>query len=738
MALPLVNGSTAGRGHAVPPVSGQLLRRERVLHVLDEARDVPVLCLQAPGGYGKTTVLAQWLAHDTRPVIWLSVNPGAADAEWLARALLDDLGDRGLVSHRVPVTAATDPLTWHLSVLPAVEQAVREAAEPFVVAVDDAGSLTGTAWECLLESLASSLPAGAQLVLTTRDTVPPTLWRLQSRGQVVVIGPEVLAFDEAETRELMSTAGVRATTEHARSLLAETEGWPVAVYLSTLPRADGRKPWPRSHPGVPDGSGLAEYLREEVIGRLPADDAAFLSRCSVLSVLEQHSCDEVSSTTGSLARLRRLSAGNRLLSAQDDAGQRFRMHPLLAEALTEQLRENPEAWYAAHAAASRADERRGFLDGAVHHAKLAGDDDRLANLIWSRAPFMLASGRTAVLARWLEGVEDDRLSARCGLALSAAWTASHAGDMVRMHRFALTATQLAARDDRQCVLDADLLLATIGAHGLDHVEASARAFIHGKPVDDPWQTVAHYLLGVALFLRDESGPAQAALHEASRIAQALDLPVMLAHSLAALADIGLAEGRDQQALTGIREVRELAARHDMDTIATTAPIFTTSAVGYLHEGRFADARREAARALRLTALMRTVAPWHAVQGRLALAHLNVALGDPERARVLLDEARDVRGPTNISPRLDSMYAELGEQVSAVSTSLVGVSSLTIAEVRVLQYLPTHLTFPQIADELFVSRNTIKTQALSAYRKLGVHTRSEAIDHARRAGLLPPA
>jgi LuxR family maltose regulon positive regulatory protein len=738
MASPLVDGSTVKRGHAVPPVSGQFLLRERVLHVLDKAQDVPVLCLQAPGGYGKTTVLAQWLAHDTRPVIWLSVHPAAADAEWLARALLDDLADRGLVSHRVPITASTDPVTWHLSVLPAVEQAVREATEPFVVAVDDAGTVSGTAWDCLLESLAISLPAGAQLVLTTRDSVPPTLWRLQSRGQVVVIGPEVLAFDEAETRELTSTVGVRSTPEHARSLLEETEGWPVAVYLSTLPRVDGREPRPRSRPGVPDGSGLTEYLREEVIGRLPADDAAFLSRCSVLSVLEQHSCDEVSSTTGSLARLRRLSAANRLLSAQDDAGQRFRMHPLLAEALREQLRENPEAWHAAHAAASRADERRGFLDGAVHHAKLAGDDDRVAGLVWSRCPYLLATGQSAVLARWLAGIDDDRLAARCRLALSAAWTASHTGDMVRMQRFALAATERAANDDRECVLDADLLDATIGANGLDHVEASARAFIHGKPVDDPWQTLAHYLLGVALFLRDESEPAQLALHETSRIADALDLPLMSAHALAALADIGLSEGRDHQALTWIRQVRELAARHDLDAITTAAPVFITSAVGYLHEGRFADARSEAARALRLTALLRTVAPWHAVQGRLALAHLNVALGDPERARVLLDEAGDLRGPSSSSPRLDRMHAEIGEQVSTVSTSLVGVSSLTTAEVRVLQYLPTHLTFPQIADELFVSRNTIKTQALSAYRKLGVHTRSEAIDHARRAGLLPPA
>lgn len=735
MAGQQVDG-TLSRGHTAPPVSDRLVFRQRVMRVLDAAREVPVLCLQAPGGYGKTTALAQWLAADPRQVLWLSVRPGAADAVWLAHVLLDELADRGLVSRRLPGTSSTDPVTWHLTVLPLVARAVADAAEPFVVVVDDAGALSGAAWDCLLESLADSLPAGSQLAMTTREAVPSALWRLQSRAEVRMVGPDVLAFDVAETEQVTAKAGVRATPGQVRSLHAETGGWPVAVYLTVLAQSAGR-PWVSVSAGLHDGSGLAEYLRDEVIGRLPPDDADFLARCSVLSVLDQDSCDAVASTTGSLPRLRRLAAANHLLTSEDEVGERFRLHPLLAEALNERLRGSIVDWRSSHAAASRADERRGDLDSAAHHAKLAGDDDHLADLIWSHAPYLLASGQWPVLARWLAGIDDDRLAARCRLALSAAWTASHAGDMSRMSRFALAASERALHDDSDCILDADLLAATIGADGLGNVEASARAFIDGKPADDPWQTLSHFLLGVALFLRDEPEPAKSALHEAARIADAFELPVMSAHSLAALADIAVTEGHEHQALTWVREVRQLAARHRIDTIATAAPVFTTSAVGYLHEGRFADARREAARALRLTALMRMVVPWHALQGRLALAQVNVALGDPERAKVLLDEAGDVRGPSNASSRLARMYAEVREQVSAVSTSLVGASSLTTAEVRVLQYLPTHLSFPQIADELFVSRHTVKTQALSAYRKLGVHTRRDAIERARRAGLLPP-
>jgi LuxR family maltose regulon positive regulatory protein len=719
-----------------PPIPDRLIVRDRVLRELDKAGDVAVVFLEAPGGYGKTTALAQWLDQDPRPVVWVSVRPAAPDAPWVAQAIVDGAADAGLVADRPVLTGSPGPMTWHLDTLPLLEELLAAIAEPFVVVVDDAGAITGTAWDCLVESIAVSLPPGAQLLLTTREAMPAPLSRLQSRGQVAVIGRDVLAFDEAETRTLLQALGGVPTTEQVRTLVRQTEGWPVAVYLEGLAMtADAAA---RRRAGSPITARLTQYLRAEVIGRLSEDDARFLSRVSVLDTLDEESCDVVTGTSGALERLRRLSGANHLLAPQDLAAERFRMHPLLSEALERQLREvDPVAWRSAHASASLAEARRGNYDSAVHHAKAAHDDRRLSDLVWSRAPTLLASGRFAVLDRWLAGLDDSRVGQHCGLALSAAWLASHQGDMARLNRMALVVAQRAAHEDPGFVLDSDLLAATIGAGGLDRIEVSARAFIAAKPVDDPWQTLAHFLLGVALFLRDEPAPAVASLGESHRIAVAHDLPVMSAHALAGLADIAFEEGEAPRALSLIREARELAARHRLDTITTTGPVFTTSAVGYMHEGRYADARREATRALRLTAGMRWVAPWHAVQGRLALAQVFAALGEPERARVLADEAADASGPTTASPRLERLAEETRERLSAVSASLEGQSSLTTAEIRVLQFLPTHLTFAQIADELFVSRHTVKTQALSTYRKLGVHTRTEAIASARRAGLLPP-
>ncbi|MGA7687940.1 MAG: LuxR C-terminal-related transcriptional regulator [Jiangellales bacterium] len=740
MAVGLAGAVRAPRRHGAPPVPETLAPRPRVLGVLSALSEATVICLKAPGGYGKTTALAQWVAYDSRRVIWLRVPPAAADPAWMAQSLLDSLAETGLIPAGTHLTGSSSLTSWHLNVLPALEAAVASVHEPVVVVVDDVGAIEGTAWECLVESVASSLPVGSQLAITTRGAVPATLWRLQNRGCVAVVEADVLAFDDAETSDALRRIGVRPSTDELQSLLEATEGWPAAVYLAGMSaQRESMEPSTQPPIAMASSSDLAGYLLKDAFGRLTPDDAAFLVQVSVLPVLDAAVCDEVAQTTGSLARLRRLAAANQLFAALDDEVERFRMHPLLADALGQQLREGDrDAWKAAHIRASHAAERRCDLDGAVHHAKTAGDDQRLAILTWSHAAQQLGSGRWAVMERWLAGLSEDRLRAKCGLALGAAWVASHSGNMARMSRLALAAAERSETEEPGFALDSALLEATIGIRGLADIEDAARRFVDRKPRDDPWQSLSHYLLGVALLLRDETHEGVAALVQGHRCASAHHLPLMEAHCLSGLADAAMADGDTRKALSFIRESRELVVRYRLETVATTAPVFTTSAVGHVLEGRFVDARAEAVRALRLTSLMRPVAPWHAVHARLALAQLNVTLGDPERAKLLLDEASDLRGPSTVSPRLDRMHAETAERLKAVSAGLAGASSLTTAEVRVLQYLPTHLSLPEIADELSVSRHTVKTQAVSAYRKLGVHTRTEAIGRARRAGLLPPA
>jgi LuxR family maltose regulon positive regulatory protein len=716
---------------AALPLSG--VQRTRVLQVLDQHRDVPVVSLEAPGGYGKTTLLRQWVARDARPCLWITVRPQAPDASWLARSVVDGLIDQGLLSAPVTLPNAVEPVAWHLSLLPVVEQALDSLTSPFVLVVDEAGALAGPEWESLAASVAGHLPAGAQLVLAGRTPAPSSLRHRRASGGFVSLGPEVLALDVLEGAALARSLGRELPEDELVRLLDETGGWPIALPLAVSALHAGRRP------ATPfTTQELRDYLRCEVLDGLSPHDGRFLLLTSVLPELDETMCDAVAGTDGSVARLRTLAMSTRLLAPVDEGATRFRVHPLLASFLDDELHATePAVWRGAHVSAAAVAERRGDLDLAVYHLQSAQDDARLATLVWDHSAHLLANGRSATLRRWLEGIDDARLAAQPRLALTAAWVASHEGDMIRMERLLLSARHAARRTGGDVLLDVELLEATVGVDGLEAIRSASRRFIAARGEGDPWVTLAHLLDGIATSLLGDSASARATLERGYHQSVVHQVPFMTVHCLAALADLALLEGAPERAVAAMREARPLMLASRMDAVPTSAPVFTTSAFVYLLGGRAGEARAEATRALRMTALIRPMAPWHAVQGRLALASLSLGLGDMGRARELLAEAEAASGPATRSPVLARLCDELRARIQDTAGEGPPGAALTTAEVRVLQYLPTHLSFPEIAAQLFVSRHTVKTQALSAYRKLGAHTRGEAITKARAIGLLPP-
>ena len=156
----------------------------------------------------------------------------------------------------------------------------------------------------------------------------------------------------------------------------------------------------------------------------------------------------------------------------------------------------------------------------------------------------------------------------------------------------------------------------------------------------------------------------------------------------------------------------------------------------LHEARYEDARAALTRAHRLRPLLDHGIPWVTIQVGLELARSHLALAEPGAARTILTETERV---LELRPHMGSLVEdarELHERVAATSGSAgAWAMSMTGAELRLLPYLATHLTFPEIASRLFISRNTVKSEAIATYRKLGVSSRSEAIERAVEVGLL---
>lgn len=725
------------RAYAPPAPYPTMVWREGILLRMAQRPSPQALVVRAPGGFGKTTLLLQWAARDPRPTVWLALGPETADASSVAQRIVRALGSAGLLTAGGPTVPDTYQLPiWQSHALPALAEVLNGVREPVLLVLDDVSPMIGEQWDSLAAIVAASLPAGSTLAITTREGTPPSLLRLLPAGLLLQLTAVDLVLGADEAAAILRRIRPTMRSEDAAGLLAETQGWPVALAL--VASQPSRRPGGRA---VLSYGALADYLRNEVVARLSPDTAAFLLRVSIVEELDGEICDAVTASSGSLALLRRLSASSGLLVPLDEAGTRFRLHPLLRHYLAQDFAAaDPQGWERAHTAAACVRAVQGQPDVAVGHARAAGDGELLAAICWRQAPLLLASGRFAVLRRWLGGFSQEDLSRVVDLAVLDAWVASHEGDMARKDRMLAAAQALvgalpAPERGRACARDVLLLHAALGHAGLHEMAAHGAAFLAEADPDDPWRAVGHYLVGVAAALRADSDRAHEQFLACRRVALMYSLPLMEAHAEAGLADVAFAVGDTDRGLRHAHAARALVHAGRLDFIPTAAPILVTSTRAYLAEGRFHEARHEAAAALRSTTLLREGVPWLAVHGRLMLAEAFLRLGDDAQARQLISEADEAAlDPTGRSPVLDAAR-EACRALLAERKAVALDEVLTSAELRVLQYLPTHLTVPQIAEEMFVSRHTVKTQVMAVYRKLGVHTRADAIAVARERGML---
>jgi LuxR family transcriptional regulator, maltose regulon positive regulatory protein len=230
--------------------------------------------------------------------------------------------------------------------------------------------------------------------------------------------------------------------------------------------------------------------------------------------------------------------------------------------------------------------------------------------------------------------------------------------------------------------------------------------------------------------------AAAALSVASEVAAsagALDEEFVV---LAELALLAMAEGAWEEAESHAARAVALVNKAQLDDYLGSALVHAAKARVALHQGDVPEAREYVAKIHRVRPLLNHAFPSYSVQVGLELARVHLALGEAEVAGTVLSEAEEI---LRVRPRLGPLVAdaqELRERVAAASTpSGRWALSLTAAELRLLPLLTTHLSFPQIAERLFVSHSTVKTQVISIYRKFGVSSRAEAIDRAVELGLL---
>jgi LuxR family transcriptional regulator, maltose regulon positive regulatory protein len=717
-------------------VSETRVTRRRLLSRLAEASTAPAVVISAAAGSGKSTLAAQWANADPRPHAVIALAPHLDDAAALGRLIVDALEGFGAPAPRIRATITGTEPEFSATLLPAIRELTATRTHPFVLVVDDAHLLHETACHQLLAAVYEGLPPGSTIALVTRDTAPT--WLARARAEAHLVEVRDLALDEHEAAGLFTEVGVPIDGSALADVLDRSEGWAVGLYLAALARRDGNEA----------ASGdfrryLGDYLQSQVLDALPADQVAFLLETSILEELSGPVCDAVTGRADGGAVLADLARRIQLVIELDATPPRYRYHHLLSECLQTKLQAEDEATAPRlHARAARWLADEGDLDAAIRHAKRSGELGLVGELVWSGILPCIGSGRPDRLRSWLADLEDRQIQKDRWLTLAASWLSLQEGDGARMQRWALAAETHAGRHWRGRVATDEYsaslatLLVLIGPSLNDAVALSGDA-LQGLPPDSGFRPPTAWLRGVALTLLGHLDEGRESILEAEALAAALDVPVIEADSLAFLGVLSILGGDREAGVSQVTRSMELIRQHDLDRLATAAHTVTAQAFAQAVVGDRRAAEATFAKARRLSGMVAAIAPWFAVTGRLLQARTAMLLGDGATARILANEAERKMTADLKGTLVESMLTEAMESLRSMAIESGSAVPLTTAEIRVLQFLPSHLSFPQIGQRLFLSQNTVKTHALSIYRKFGVSSRGEAVLRAQALGLVEP-
>jgi LuxR family transcriptional regulator, maltose regulon positive regulatory protein len=710
------------------------------------ATQEPIALLTAPAGYGKTTVLAQWAVRDSRPFAWVSVDERDNDPIVLLRHL-------ALALHRIEplprsvleTLAAPGPSVWR-SAVPRLGSALAAFDQPIVLVLDDTHLLRAREGLDAVLTLSQHGPEGSLLVLAGRSAPKLPVAALRGRGQLSEIGVDRLALSPHEAQLLLRATGADLSLAAVEEIVDRCEGWPAALYLAALARREEDERIEDREQTIPfsgDNKHLADYLRSEYLSKLRPGALRFLRRTSMLEQMCGSLCDAVLDDQGSARELEKIERSNLFLVPLDQTREWHRYHHLFRDLLRRELAENePQLLGLLHRRAADWYERHGDLESALEHGLAAGDLDRVAGILTDIALPAYYGGRIASVERWLSHFDDVALLERYpGVALQGSWVhaiGGRADDAQRWLRAAERGTFKGTLADGCTTLSPwiAVLRAALCREGVYQMIADAESGLAGLPRESLLRPTALLLLGSAHVLLGEDERADAFLAAAATEAERLGATdtQMVALSQRCL----IASAHDDPAASHdlALQAQELVDHANVEEYVTSAIALAVAARAALRQGRWDQARAQLADAERVRPLLAAaIFPWLTIQAQIELARAYLALGDG-KARTLMKEIRQqVQDHPHIGVLVDQAAA-LEIDVNAMpehgNGSAVG---LTGAELRLLPLLSTHLSFREIGEELFVSRNTIKTQAISVYRKLGVSSRSDAIDRAATLGLV---
>ena len=721
------------------PVRSGLVHRDRLLDRFTQEKDVPVLMLVAPAGYGKSTILTDWTERDERPSAWLTLDERHNDPTLLLGAVASLLDQIEPIGEEVfaPLSAPRSGVSS--VVVPRLGEALEARTKAFILVLDDLHHVDNP--DCLdsLVTIAHSVPAGSQIALASRTEPKLPLGRMRAQRLLSEMDARDLQMNAGEASEMLAGCGIELRPDALERLVERTEGWPAGLYLAGLSLTRKNRVEAAIANFHGDDRLVADYVRDEFLAGMDMDTLDFLVRTSVLDQLSGDVCDAVLERTDSAEVLRRLERSNLLIIPLDRRDQVYRHHALLRDMLQSELgRLDVDVESGLHARASEWFREGGDVDRAIPHAIEAGDRELAADLIWTSAAAYVSSGRHATVRGWLAHYTDEQLMTSPKLCLSRATVHLAEGDGGAVELWTeIALDHLKASDAAQdsAVAAAARILHAAGSarDGALQMREDVQEGIEALGAGSPWRSLCHLIDGVSHHLCSDRDGAQRPLEDGVRAA-ASGMPSVETLCRAQLALLALDGGDMGEAGRQAQIALDQVDHYGLSDHPSQALVFAVSALMRARRGRADAAIADAKTAVRLQSGLHEMPPWYEAETHVTLARALLQLDDGVAARSHLGSAgrylRKVDDAVVLREWLDAAWAE-----AETADSVVGRWPLTPAELKLLHMLPTHFSFRQIADQGFVSQNTVKTQAQSVYRKLGVSSRAEAVACARAAGLL---
>ena len=655
----------------IPRLRPNVVLRPRLIERLNEGLHGKLTLISAPAGFGKTTLVSEWLAGGARPAAWLSLEDQENDpARFLAylvaalQTIAATIGEGVLSALQSPQPPPPE------AILTALLNDLTTIQDQFVLVLDDYHMIAAKAVDQALIFLLEHLPPQMHLVIATREDPALPLARLRARGYLTEVRADDLRFTPSEAAAFLNqTMGLNLSAQDIVALERRTEGWIVGLQLAALSlqghedAADFIRSFTGSHHFVLD------YLLEEVLGQQPERIQHFLLRTSILDRLCGPLCDAVVLDPAAVgqATLEYLEHANLFLVPLDNERRWYRYHQLFAELLRQRLQQSTDSSPEdggrgvdeLHRRASLWYEDHGLELEAFHHATAAHDVERAARLIEGDGMPLQFRGAVTSVLHWLESLPKTVLDARPALWVMYASALSMAGFLPGVEpklQAAEAALQDAEPDDttRNLVGHIAVIRASLAA-AENQVEPmlaqSRRALEYLHPNDLSARTFTLWTLGFASFLQGDRSAARRAYTEAISISQAAGNIIIYIGATIGLGNVQEADNQLYLAVETYQRVLHLAG----DLPPPPACEAHLGLARLCYEWNDLDAAgQHGQQSVQLARQLENTDKY--VAGEVVLARLKLARGDVADAAVLLAEAdRSVR-QQNFMHRLPEVAA----------------------------------------------------------------------------------